>query len=175
MDIETMRNTVSCYYKNVYRYCYARLGNAADADDITQDVFLLFLQKYESLENNNLSGWLYATASIKIKEHFRKSQVEQKHLTDINDIPEEDLGYAFLDEGYLISAEEIESKKEKLLTYLKPKEQQLLEMIYNEHLTYKVIGEQIQSNEQAVGMKAYRLRKKIFELAHTLLLLISNL
>jgi RNA polymerase sigma factor (sigma-70 family) len=53
----------------------ARVRNAADADDILQDVFVEFVQAYrlpESIEQ--ISGWLFRVARNRIIDRFRKKK-----------------------------------------------------------------------------------------------------
>ncbi len=63
------------YYNSVYKYCMYRLENKEDAEDITQDTFLIFSQKYHLIEDEKyVKAWLYDTAHNLILREFKKRQ-----------------------------------------------------------------------------------------------------
>ena len=39
------------YYRDIYAYCYCRVEDRQTAQDLTQDVFLRFLQNLDSYEH----------------------------------------------------------------------------------------------------------------------------
>lgn len=43
-DIDVAERIVSENYDSIYKYCYWKVGNSADAQDITQEVFLSFIK-----------------------------------------------------------------------------------------------------------------------------------
>ena len=65
------------YYEPIYKFCYAKLNhNSHDAQDVTQEVFLLFQLKCNELTDENIKSWLFSTASYKIKELLNKKFFE---------------------------------------------------------------------------------------------------
>jgi RNA polymerase sigma-70 factor, ECF subfamily len=57
----------------IFRFAYARLGNAAAAEDVTADVFvnaLRAIDRYQDL-GRPFSCWLYRIASNAVASHFR--------------------------------------------------------------------------------------------------------
>lgn len=61
-------------YAAVFRFCNARLrGDIHGAEDCTQEVFLLFLQKKDALDlSGRIDRWLIAAASRITKQYIRK-------------------------------------------------------------------------------------------------------
>lgn len=54
-------------------FIHSRVQNAADADDITQDVLLKVHQKIDTLnDKTKLESWIYAIARNSINSHHRK-------------------------------------------------------------------------------------------------------
>lgn len=51
-----------------------------NAADVTQEVFLIFQEKYEGLEDDYIKAWLYKVADNKIKEQFRAIAKREKEL-----------------------------------------------------------------------------------------------
>ena len=72
------------YVVGIYRYAYARLGNAAAAEDVTEEVFINALRgisRYRDL-GRPFSCWLYRIASNAIASHFRREPVTRE-LTEL--------------------------------------------------------------------------------------------
>lgn len=61
------------YYKDVYIYCCCRVGDVQTAQDLTQEVFLKFLQNLDSYEHTGkLKNYLYVIAGNLIKDYYKK-------------------------------------------------------------------------------------------------------
>jgi len=61
------------YYRDIYTYCFCRVEDRQTAQDLTQEVFLRFLQNLDSYEHTGkLKNYLYVTAGNLIKDHYRK-------------------------------------------------------------------------------------------------------
>ena len=72
------------YVESIFRFAYARLGNAATAEDVTDEVFINALRaigRYQDL-GRPFSCWLYRIASNAIASHFRHEPVTRE-LTDL--------------------------------------------------------------------------------------------
>lgn len=83
MEKEEQRNQiVEKYYEEISRYCDSRLKNDfRGAEDCTHDTFLLLMRKQEELDfEQNIRGWLYASADRIMKEYRRKQQRMQSML-----------------------------------------------------------------------------------------------
>ena len=62
-------------FPQVYRYVSAKVRCSADAEDITEEVFLGALQTVASLRapvENGFLGWLFQIARFKIADHLRR-------------------------------------------------------------------------------------------------------
>ena len=60
--------------RSVYFNCLKLLGNAQQAEDITQDTFMKALEKLDSLkEPENFSAWVNRIAINNCKMYFRKN------------------------------------------------------------------------------------------------------
>lgn len=84
-------------YASVFRFCNARLrGDDYGAEECTQEVFLLFLQKKDELDlGGQISRWLIAAASRITKKHLRKKAERAAIETwNIEEITEETAEYA---------------------------------------------------------------------------------
>lgn len=72
------------YSKELYRYCYSRLGSDKDlTDEAVNDVFLALYKKWDRLERGEkLRAWLYRTADYCIRhQRSQKQRYYQRHCS----------------------------------------------------------------------------------------------
>ena len=150
------------YYLSVLSYCRSHLSlNEHEAEDITQDVFLLLQEKSEELENTNMRAWLYAVARNKAKEFYRINNREKSYLRlDDEEIPYDEVLKVF-DEYFPVTDDEINKHVKIILKTLNDKETILFKKVFMEKKTYKQVAEEMGLTETAVNSRAFRLRKKI--------------
>ncbi len=73
------------YYPLILGSLLARVGNPEEARDICQEVFIIFLEKFETIENKR--AWLYGTLKNVVYRHYAKKR------------PDVDIDEVFNDEG----------------------------------------------------------------------------
>lgn len=74
----------------VYRYAYARVGSAADAEDVTSAVFLDVLTSLAHYrEQGVFTAWLFTIAQRQVGAHHRRRRRDDAHRAASGD---EDLG-----------------------------------------------------------------------------------
>ena len=49
-------------YEKIYRYCYFKLKNRESAEDITQEAFLRYLERYRFASSETALKYLYTIA-----------------------------------------------------------------------------------------------------------------
>ncbi len=80
------------YSGRLYNVAYRFAGNAADADDLLQDLFLQAYRRLDSFRGDAALGtWLYRLAVNCCLDHVRSKQGRQQHATaflDDLDLPE---------------------------------------------------------------------------------------
>ncbi|MBQ3009592.1 MAG: RNA polymerase subunit sigma-24, partial [Oscillospiraceae bacterium] len=63
-------------YDNIYRYCYFKLRHAQTAEDITQETFLRYWDRYHPMPNALAIRYLYIIAkNLCIDEYRRQNSV----------------------------------------------------------------------------------------------------
>jgi len=77
------------HFHSVYRYVYYMVGNKADAEDVTQEVFMKIAQHYEEFRgDSSLTSWIFTIARRTVIDFSRKKKTI-KYLTFWkNHIPE---------------------------------------------------------------------------------------
>lgn len=151
------------YYDDVYQLCLFRLKREEDAHDVTQKVFLLFQERCDELEEYKIKKWLYSVAERKIKEEFRDIAAREKELilgTVFGKCASTELVYE-LEIDNLISDEEIEEKKNSIISSLTEKELALFEMAYTKHMKYQEMAKELGISESALRTRICRLNLKI--------------
>jgi RNA polymerase sigma-70 factor (ECF subfamily) len=75
LDVVAWDRLYQLAFPQVYRYVAAKVRCSADAEDITEEVFLGALQTVASLratDENGFLGWLFQIARFKIADHLRR-------------------------------------------------------------------------------------------------------
>ena len=149
---------VDQYKSPIYNLAYRMTGNADDADDLTQEIFIRayqYLWRYDP--RKKFFTWLYTSAFNLVKNHLRKNKKEKlseelnaSSLTDNKPSPEEKL----------IEDQEISSH----LLLLEDELRALLIMKYQQELSFEEISGITGKSLSAVKMRVYRGLEKLKEL-----------
>ena len=144
------------YVRPVYRYFYSRSGAAADAEDLTAQVFL---EAFEGLRryrpNGPFAAWLFTIARRRAIDALRRwRQVsaldEQVQVSDASADP--------LDQA--IRDEESDQLKQ-MLAGLKDADQELLRLRFAAGLGFGEMARVLKRSEAAVKMNLYRLLRRL--------------
>ncbi len=147
------------YAMLVYNKCFGFAKDGAEAQDLTQDVFLkLFVKLGSFKEKSKFSTWLYAFTynhcvnyvTRNTAKKFEKQSVDYK---DIENLSEDDDDHSFLD-----------MKVDKLkiaLELISPDEKMILLLKYQDFLSIKEIESVLGIGESAVKMRIKRAKDKL--------------
>lgn len=134
-------------YDKIYRYCYFKLNNEAVAEDITQEVFLRFLENSTYQEDGKGLNYLYTIARNLCIDEYRRKVCEE--------LPG-DLEDERAEEGML------ESLSMRLaLEKLTPMERELVLLRYVNEVPVKVICELQECSRFALNRKLKQILKKL--------------
>ena len=157
MDVEQL---ISEHHQAVYRYAYRLTGSVPDAEDLTQQVFLIAQQKLGQLrETGSARGWLFTI----LRNSFLKSRARQRPVTeatlqlDISRVPAK----APRDED--IDREQLQCAIDQLPDHFRL----VLLMFYFEECSYREIAERLDLPMGTVMSRLARakahLRSRLFE------------
>lgn len=74
------------YHKRVYSLCLRMLGEASQAEDLTQEVFLQVYKKIGSFRGDSaFTTWLHRLTVNQVLMHFRKRGVKLEHTSEEGD------------------------------------------------------------------------------------------
>ena len=78
------------HHRRVYALCLRMTRNVAEAEDLTQDVFVQVFRKLESFRGDSaFSTWLHRLTVNQVLMHFRKSRVRKEETTIDGEVPHE--------------------------------------------------------------------------------------
>jgi RNA polymerase sigma factor (sigma-70 family) len=119
------------YYPLVYGTLYTRVANRDDADDLCQEVFIIFYNKIEEIENGR--KWLMGTMKNVVLKYYRDKKADAVDIDSLFD----DMGMTFIngfkDTRLIIkqSMEEIETDDE---------ERQILDLVAIHNYNYSEVA-----------------------------------
>lgn len=140
----TKQEIVEKYFDTVYRLALSQTKNKADAEDITQDVFLRFVQNSKPFSSHeHIKAWLIRVTVNRTRSLFTSSwHKKTEALTEEIpfDSPEKsDVYYAVLD--------------------LPQKYRAVIHLFYYEDMSVAEIGNVLKRNESTVKSQLHRARE----------------
>ena len=83
-DHQAFAELYSVHKKHVYSLCLRMVGNVAEAEDLTQEAFLLFHRKIESFRGESaLSTWLHRLTINVVLMHLRRKSLPVSSLDEL--------------------------------------------------------------------------------------------
>ena len=155
------------FAKRVYNKCYGFARSQAEAEDLTQDVFLMLFIKLPSFQGKSkFSTWLYSfTYNFCVnyvnrnkgrKMSDKSVQVDQQEYRLTEEVPDEQL---------------LELKAQKLaeaMELISPEDKSLILLKYQDGASIKDLTEVLEIGESAVKMRLKRAKAKLIEQYNTL-------
>ena len=146
---------VAEHHETLYRYAYRLAGSATDAEDLTQQVFLIAQQKLDQVRDAQcVRGWLFTV----LRNCYLKSRRQRLPVTaasadlDINTVPE-DVAECEVDSERLQAAINALDDDFKITVLL----------FYFEHRSYREIGEALEIPIGTVMSRLARAKARLRE------------
>ena len=80
----------SRYHRRTYSLCLRMTGNATEAEDLTQEVFIQLYRKIGSFRGDSaFTTWLHRMTVNQVLMHFRRRGVQSEKTTDDGEMPEQ--------------------------------------------------------------------------------------
>jgi RNA polymerase sigma-70 factor (ECF subfamily) len=146
------------YMERIYRYIYFRVGDEAQAEDMTEDVFVRAwesLPKYR-LGKSRFTSWLYTIAHNLLVDYYRRrnpvhiSTEDLARYSDPGDLPER-----------IVSRKQEFDVLIKLIQQLDILEQEVLLLRFVEGLSHREIGAIIGKSQSASRVIQHRALKAL--------------
>lgn len=135
------------YKISLIEHAYKKLGIYEDAKEIVQDVFTSIWSNYAKTPAlNNLAAWLYVLVRNKVLNHIAHTRVVNRYMASFKDFVQQDNHLADL----ILQEKEMKLLIDQEINNLPPKMRRVLIMSRENHLSNKVIAQELQISENTV-------------------------
>ncbi|SIT15128.1 RNA polymerase sigma-70 factor, ECF subfamily [Zobellia uliginosa] len=150
------------YAQRVYNKCYSFSKSADEAEDLTQDVFLMLFIKLSSFKGRSkFSTWLYAFTYNFCVNYVNRNK--QRMMSDKSDsISESDRPIHGNNDAAEIANMRAEKLK-KALELIEPEDKKILLLKYQDDVSIKELTTILEIGESAVKMRLKRAKSRIVE------------
>lgn len=155
-DIGAFSQMYEFYKKKIYNLCLRMTGNYQDAEELTQDVFLIVWQKIGQFRfHSSISSWIYQIATNLCIDKARRAQkISFLPLTEAKAGKKESM-----DE--ILYKKEMELKLQNALNKLKPQHRIYIILRDKQGFTYSEIAQILRVNLGTVKSRINRARMQL--------------
>lgn len=144
---------IAKYQNMVYRTAWRMLGDSAEAEDISQEVFLKLHSRLAEFEQQpNPSAWLYRVTVNQTLDRIRRRKPQSE--------PEDLASNAISPEASAIRQQQLD-RLARLLLRLAPQERAALILRDLEGLNSREVGEILNVSEETVRSAIFRAKEKL--------------
>lgn len=170
-DREAFTGLMLRYEKQIYNFTYRMLGNAEEAQDLTQDVFIAVFRGIKSFRAEaKFSTWLYRIALNQTRNRIkylsrrnffnRKTRPEEPGRTLSADNPEVLADPAPSPEHWAMT-KDLAAQVQQCLDQMPPQSRQLLVLRDVQGFSYEELGEMLSLNQGTVKSRLHRARNTL--------------
>jgi RNA polymerase sigma-70 factor (ECF subfamily) len=88
-EAQRFEDLFKLHHRRVYATCLRMTGNAAEAEDLTQEVFVQVFRKLDTFRGDSaFTTWLYRLTINQVLMYFRKHRSTKMELTNDGELPE---------------------------------------------------------------------------------------
>lgn len=88
-DMAAFEQLYQRYHRRIYTLCLRMTNNVAEAEDLTQEVFLHVYHKIGSFRGEaSMMTWLHRVTVNQVLMHFRKNAARREQTTEDGELPE---------------------------------------------------------------------------------------
>lgn len=159
-DTQALAEIYDRYAEAIYRYLYRILGDAAQAEDLTSEVFLRLLQVLDTprAPRDRLQGWLYRVAHNLAMDCFRQGAKASIFALD------ERLAAAGDTPPDIVEKRQTHQRLRQAIGQLTRDQQQVILLRFAEGLKIAEVGQLMDKSEGAVKILQHRAIKRLKKL-----------
>lgn len=89
VDLPPFEELFKLHHGKVYAVCLRMTGNSAEAEDLSQEVFVQVFRKLGAFRGESaFTTWLHRLTVNQVLMYFRKSRRRREHLTEDGELPD---------------------------------------------------------------------------------------
>ena len=89
-ELQPFEELFKLHHGKVYGLCLRMIGNASEAEDLAQEVFVQLFRKLATFRGESaFTTWLYRLTVNHVLMHFRKVRSRKEQLTEDGELPEQ--------------------------------------------------------------------------------------
>jgi len=148
------------YFPRVYRYALKRLRDPAEAEDVTQEVFVTVFRVLASFKgDSSLLVWIFGIARNTVNRRFRKARFR---LSSLDDEIAEQVAAPTPPQDRAVDARRVLHRCEDVIANdLTPLQRRIFHLRHLRRQPIKVIAEALGKSEDAVKANLYRMRQSL--------------
>ncbi len=157
---EAFRTLYECYGSRIFNFLYRLLGSKSEAEDATQQTFLISLRRLGTLRDPQLfESWIYRIARNEVYQKYRRKQVDSLDDDDSKPFAEsaEDPRLHGQPEKALLN-EELGEALQAALNSLPLKMREVFILAVIDDMSYQAISEIVGRSLLSVKTDIYRAR-----------------
>lgn len=157
MDLEAFRINVLPVKNKLYRFALRLTGDATEAQDVVQEVFIKVWNRKDELDGiENMEAWC-----MKITRNLAYDKLKSKHHRQTDSLPEGLHMEADENPYTTTETQDMMASIRQLMTSLPEKQRQIMQLRDIEGYTYKEIGEIMDLDMNQVKVNLFRARKHV--------------
>jgi RNA polymerase sigma-70 factor, ECF subfamily len=156
-DRAAFKDIVTRYQRPIYNAAYRVLGNAEDASDITQVVFLRIFERLKEYDAQyKFFSWIYRIAINESLNMLRRNRREDQ-LDDEIEYP----GPETVDPEWQYSGEQLAERIQGALMGMKMDDRVVLTLRHFSDCSYREIGQILDLDEKTVKSRLFEARQRL--------------
>ena len=172
-DQEAFSEIYDAYFRRVYAFTLKRVGDAAEAEDLTQETFVQLYRSLKSYEGrSSLLTWTFGIAHNVCSRYFRhcsRWMVGPRDARALDERPVESTIERRVDAGRVL-----DRCDEVLATSRRPAHQEIFHLRYGESHSIRAIAEKVGKTNEAVKVSLRRSRSALAEGVPELNIVLEN-
>jgi len=172
-DQDAFAEIYDSYFRRVFAFMVKRVGNAAEAEDLTQETFVQLYRSLPSFEGrSSLLTWTFGIAYNVCSRYFRhcsRWMVGSKNARELDDRPVESTIERRVDAGRVL-----DRCDQILETNRRPAHQEIFHLRYGESHSIRAIAEKVGKSNEAVKVSLRRSRATLSDNIPELAVVLEN-
>ncbi len=172
-DQEAFAEIYDAYFRRVYAFTLKRVGDPAEAEDLTQETFVQLYRSLKSYEGrSSLLTWTFGIAHNVCSRYFRhcsRWMVGPRDARTLDERPVESTIERRVDAGRVL-----ERCEQVLATSRRPAHQEIFHLRYGESHSIRTIAQKVGKTNEAVKVSLRRSRNALSEGVPELNIVLEN-